>query len=204
MGAAGVVQGHGRSAPLAPRGFVPGSSERAPNRETRGWETPHCLPYRGLFPRGAAPAVALRRPPGAARLGSQASTTRPCRGGGGGRRRGLGAATPRGGPGPAARPPALLSPSVAGPRAHAQSPGCSAARGLSFPGWLGSLSARLGSEGGGRRRKEGGSGQAGGRKGEERSERSQSGGGPELGRGERRRSGSRPGQLRDAAAAAAE
>ncbi|XDC69665.1 hypothetical protein R6Z07F_000838 [Ovis aries] len=135
-------------------------------------------------------------------LGSQASTTRPGRGGGGGRRRGLGAATPRGGPGPAARPPALLSPSVAGPRAHAQSPGCCAARGLSFPGWLGSLSARLGSEGGGRRRKEGGSGQAGGRKGEERSERSQSGGGPELGRGERRRSGSRPGQLRDAAAAA--
>uniref|UniRef100_A0A8D2CEP7 sphingosine N-acyltransferase n=1 Tax=Sus scrofa TaxID=9823 RepID=A0A8D2CEP7_PIG len=128
----------------------------------------------------------------------------PGREGGGGRRRGLGAAAPRGGPGPSARPSLPFRRRAAGPRPVSRLLCCSRPF---FPGLAGWARTQLGwarrAAGGGGRR-EGASGQAGGRKGEERSERSQFRGGPELGREERRSSGSRPGQLRDAAAAAAE
>lgn len=68
--------------------------------------------------------------------------------------------------------PSLLCPAVAGPQAHAQSPGSWAARGLALPGWA---RTRLGWAR--RAEEEGGRERAGGRKGEERSEPSQSGGG---------------------------
>lgn len=172
MGAAGVVQGHGRSAPLAPRGFVPGSSERAPNRETRGWETPHCLPYRGLFPRGAAPAVALRRPPGAARARLPSFHHPPRPGRGRWQAAGAGRGYPARRPGPRrapARPPLPFRRRAVGPRPVSRLLCCSRPF---FPGLAG---LALGSAGlGGRREEEeGGRERAGGRAeggGEERAE----------------------------------
>lgn len=64
-----------------------------------------------------------------------------------------------------APPPALLSLSVAGPQAHAQSPGSCVARGLSFPGWLAGLALSSAGLGGRRAEEEGGRERAGRRAG---------------------------------------
>lgn len=160
-----MVQGPGRSAPRAPRGFVPGSSERAPNRETRGWETPHCLPHRGLLPPGAAPAVGLRRPPGAARA-QLPSFHRPPPAGegavaGGGRWARLPRAEARAPP--RARPPSSPLPSPGRRPTPSLPAAVLLAAFLSRAGWARSRLgwARRAAGGGGRR--EGAGRQAGGR-----------------------------------------